>query len=259
MYATSVFFGQNSKRLLHSLFSGKKFVPIWMSTRVLIGFVRVFVLVVCTCALKRITNPSAIYHWIRSQSLFKLYMIKAVNEVLDRMLKGYGHLMMDNFARVMLRSLTLKMNKVEFARCLLDKIVATVGVIIYSVVHSFILSMEMFTIHVVTTSSSVENIYSFLFYNNFSEIKMFVFKKQSQAGLYEMASYDAVERTQIIIYLINICFTTMQDRQKIVKFCTYVMIAEVITDSIKHFFMCRVSELDSQIYYYFTSQTLKNF
>lgn len=43
-----------------------------------------------------------IYHWIRSQSLFKLYMIKAVNEVIDRILKGYGHLVTENFARAML-------------------------------------------------------------------------------------------------------------------------------------------------------------
>lgn len=179
MYATSVFFGQNGWKLAESLIKGKKFVPILLSTRVLIGFVRVFVLAVGTCGLKRITNPSAIYHWIRSQSLFKLYMIKAVNEVLDRMLKGYGHLIMENFARVMLRSLNLKMSKVDFASCLADKCVAIFGVIIYGVVHSFILSMEMFTIHVVITSGSIESIYSFLFYNNFSEIKMFVFKKQT--------------------------------------------------------------------------------
>ena len=64
-------------------------------------FLRCIILIISSLLLKKITNPSMIYHWIRSQSLFKLYMIKAVNEVLDRILKGYGALILDNFARSM--------------------------------------------------------------------------------------------------------------------------------------------------------------
>lgn len=67
--------------------------------------------------------------------------------------------------------------------------------IVHGTIHSFIMAMEMFTIHVVLTSSQ-ESIYSFLFYNNFNEVKIWVFKKQEISGLYDLASVDAVERFQ---------------------------------------------------------------
>jgi len=51
---------------------------------------RVLVILVSTLLLTRVSNSSVIYHWIRGQSLFKLYMIKAVFEISDLLLKGFG-------------------------------------------------------------------------------------------------------------------------------------------------------------------------
>lgn len=129
-----------------------------------------------------------------------------------------------------------------------DKLLAAVGMCIYSTVHSFILLMEMFTIHVVLTSSQ-ESIFSFLFYNNFNEIKIYVFKKYDKAGLYELASVDAIERFQQLIYIFNILATTNKDSQKMIVYCIYVLLSEVIADTLKHFFATRISLLDTQCYY----------
>lgn len=74
-----------------------------------------------------------------------------------------------------------------------DRMCAIIGMIVYGTIHSFILAMEMFTLHVVLTSST-ESIYSFLFYNNFSEVKITVFKKSDVAGLFQYAVNDGVER-----------------------------------------------------------------
>lgn len=108
-------------------------------------------------------------------------MIKAVNEVLDRILKGYGYMITENFARAMLKNNTI------------DRCTANFAMVVYGLCHSFILAIEMFTIHVVLTSSQ-ESIFSFLFYNNFTEMKIYVFKKVDIAGQYELASVDMVER-----------------------------------------------------------------
>jgi hypothetical protein len=54
---------------------------------------------ICTYVLIITTNSSVIYHWIRGQSLFKLYMIKAVIEISDLLLKHFGQAMIENFAR----------------------------------------------------------------------------------------------------------------------------------------------------------------
>ena len=88
---------------------------------------------------------------------------------------------------------------------------AILGMIVYGTIHSFILAMEMFTLHVVLTSST-ESIYSFLFYNNFSEVKITVFKKSDVAGLFQYAVNDGVERFQLLIYVLNIFATTSQNK-----------------------------------------------
>ena len=74
-----------------------------MSKKFWYNLTRLIILVTNAYLLKKITNPSTIYHWIRGQSLFKLYMIKAVNEILDLLLKGFGYGIVENFSRAMVR------------------------------------------------------------------------------------------------------------------------------------------------------------
>jgi hypothetical protein len=79
--------------------------------------------------------------------------------------------------------------------------------IFYTIIHSYIITLEMFTLHVAITSSE-ESVFSFLFYNNFTELKITVFKKVDVLGLYQYACNDSIERFQLIIYLTNILFST---------------------------------------------------
>jgi hypothetical protein len=72
------------------------------------------------------------------------------------------------------------------------------------------MTLEMFTLHVVIASSE-ESLISFLFYNNFTELKISVFKKVDINGLYQYLCNDSVERFQLFIYLVNIIFTTSKD------------------------------------------------
>ena len=161
-----------------------------MSPKFIYNVTRIIILIINAFLLKKITNPSTIYHWIRGQSVFKLYMIKGVNEVIDLMLKGFGQGIIENFTRAMMRDFNennseVSNNEDQYSNYILnkimwnpvfDKLTAIISMIIYGTAHSFILAMEMFTMHVVLTSSN-ESIYSFLFYNNFSELKTVVFKK----------------------------------------------------------------------------------
>ena len=65
----------------------------------------------------------------------------------------------------------------------------------------------MFCLHVALTSSS-DGILSFMFYNNFAEVKITVFKKTDTSGLFTTATNDSVERLNLIIYMANILLTT---------------------------------------------------
>jgi len=125
--------------------------------------------------------------------------------------------------------------------------VSVIGLLLYTSLHSLILCLEMFTLHVVLTSS-FESLFSFLFYNNLCEIKITVFKKCDVQGLYTYASNDSVERFQLLIYLTNVILTTSQDKSIIVKYCLYLYLSEGLTDQIKHFFVRRLNNLDSGLY-----------
>jgi Eukaryotic membrane protein family len=104
-----------------------------------------------------------------------------------------------------------------------------IGLLGYSVIHSFILAMEMFTLHVVLTSSP-ESVFSFIFYNNFSEIKITVFKKTDLKGYFQYACNDGVERVQLVIYLLNILLTTKKSKTQLLKLCLVIMFSEALTD-----------------------------
>ena len=172
--------------------------------------IRVLTIVLSAQILNSLTNPSMIYHSLRGQGTFKLYMIKAVIEISDLLLKGYGKGVLDNFARavVLFKADFSKDKSHQFLKSLNgDLIGASLGLFVYSTLHGLILCMEMFTLHVGLTSSP-DSILSFLFYNNFGEVKITVFKKCDIAGLYQYANNDVVERFQLIVYLINIILTT---------------------------------------------------
>jgi hypothetical protein len=100
-------------------------------------------------------------------------MIKAVIEISDLLFKGFGIGIMENFARSFSQNSTTRVSR------LLDVVALT----IYLTIHSTLLTMEMFTMHVALTSSD-DTIFSFIFYNNFAELKITVFKKVDVAGLY---------------------------------------------------------------------------
>jgi hypothetical protein len=125
-------------------------------------------------------------------------MIKAVIEISDLLCKGLGYALIENFTR----DFYLR-NSSSFTVKVLD----LVGMIIYTTMHSFLLTLEMFTLHVALTSSE-ESVYSFLFYNNFTELKITVFKKVDIPGLYQYVCNDSVERFQLLIYVSNMILTT---------------------------------------------------
>jgi len=125
---------------------------------------RVSAILFSTVMLLRFTNPSVIYHWIRGQGTFKLYLLKAVFEISDLLLKGASLGIIENFSR------DFQLNS------MFRKITATISLMFGTLLHSMVLTMEMFIVHVSLTSSA-DACFSYVFYNCFGEIKISVFKK----------------------------------------------------------------------------------
>ena len=205
-------------------------------------------ILVASMALMKLTNSSVIYHWIRGQSLFKLYMIKGVIEISDLLFKGFGLGILENFARSFYTPSTPA----------LTRLVDTFALAVYTLIHSVLLTLEMFTLHVALTSSD-DSLFSFIFYNNFAELKITVFKKVDVAGLYQYASNDGVERLQLLIYMFNILITTSQDIRGMLRYILIIFLSEFVIDSIKHFFITRLNRLRTDLYIHFKLQIFKDF
>jgi Eukaryotic membrane protein family len=124
-------------------------------------------------------------------------MIKGVIEISDLLFKGFGLGILENFAR----DLSMPQASIQW------RLTNVIALSVYVFVHSFLLTLEMFTMHVALTSSD-DSVFSFIFYNNFAELKITVFKKVDMAGLYQYTSNDGVERLQLFLYMINILVTT---------------------------------------------------
>ena len=105
-------------------------------------------------------------------------MIKAVIEISDLLFKGFGHAIIENMAR----DFYMLQNQSDILS-ILKRILDVVAMICYTFVHSILLTIEMFTLHVALTSNG-DSVFSFVFYNNFSELKITVFKKVDIPGLY---------------------------------------------------------------------------
>ena len=181
-------------------------------------------------------------------------MIKAVIEISDLLFKGFGQAMIENLARDFYQGPDkpkgVTRPRIYHGCCLMLDII---GMTVYTIIHSYIITLEMFTLHVAITSSE-ESVFSFLFYNNFTELKITVFKKVDVPALYQYACNDSIERFQLIIYLSNILFSTSQDRVVILKYIGIILGSELLIDYIKHFFITRLNKLSTNVYTEFKNQ-----
>ena len=163
---------------------------------------RVLVIVLSTLITIEVTKPSALYHWMRSQTDYKLIFIKQVFEILHTMLTQIGVLIMQNFSR--------EFQMTETSEAIVSKnyhrTKAVLSLLVYAVMHSVVLTYEMLIIHVVLTLES-QTQFAFVFINCLGEVKLSAFKKCDYNGLFEYANADAADRVHTVLYIL---FTLIQ-------------------------------------------------
>ena len=128
-----------------------------------------------------------------------------------------------------------------------DKLIALLGMIIYSTMHGFVLSMEGFIVHVVITMSA-ESAMQYVVLNCFGELKISVFKKCGYSELYQYAVNDSVERFQIAIYVATTWLFTGKGTTDLIWKALYIIVGEALVDYIKHFFLTKLNKISQQFY-----------
>ena len=87
--------------------------------------------------------------------------------------------------------------------------------LIFTMLHSWVLTMEMLITHVVLTLDQA-SWFQFCIMNSFTEIKISIFKKSDYAGLFEHTNNDAMDRLHLFIYIFATLIQTSQDRLTVV-------------------------------------------
>lgn len=185
---------------------------------------------------------SIMYHWIRVQSMVKLYLIVAIVEVFDRLLCSLGQDCLDS----------LYWNTTRRPRSS-RLIVSALVVLVYTALHSLLLFVHLATLNVAMNSDD-QALLSLLIGGNFAEIKSTVFKKYNKATLFKIGASDICERFKLALFLLLVLMLNASqgmDKKMLYNYlsmCGIVWCAEWLSDWLKHSFITKFNYIASGVY-----------
>lgn len=174
--------------------------------------------------------------------MIKLYVVIAMIEVFDRLLSSLGQDCLDS----------LYWNATRRPRSS-RLLVAVAVVLVYTLIHSFLLFVHVATLNVAMNSDD-QALLSLLIGGNFAEIKSTVFKKYNKATLFKITASDICERFKLALFLALVLSLNMSqgmDRTMVMNYfnmCGIVWAAEWLADWVKHSFITKFNYISSGIY-----------
>ena len=148
-----------------------------------------------SCYVLMQLNMSRVYHYIRGQTLIKLYVLTAMLEIFDKLLCSFGQDAFD--ALYCITRLGPHRSKILFAFIITA---------IYTTIHSGLYFM-LIANYTVAINSADQALVTVLVLNNFAEIKSFVFKKFDKQNLFQLSCSDITERFQLVSIIYLWCFS----------------------------------------------------
>jgi hypothetical protein len=194
---------------------------------------------------------SRVYHYIRGQSMIKLYVLIGMVEIFDRLMCSFGQDAFD--------SLYWSTQHSKKHRIAMNFFVVLVQVSL----HSLLLFIHVATLTVAVNSSD-QAVLTLLISNNFAEIKSSVFKKFDKHNLFQLSCHDIVERFKLILFLgmimlLNISHGGDDNLLEFFKHILFlVMGGEVLADWIKHAFITKFNQLQPSLYQEYSTVLAKD-
>jgi len=205
-------------------------------------------LVFIGCYALLMLNMSRVYHYIRGQTMIKLYVLTSMLEILDKLMSSFGQ---DAFDSLHYQLRSVKHSISGYTTAVMAFFVAA----IYVIVHSSIYFIHVATL-TVAINSAEQALVTVLILNNFAEIKSFVFKKFDRTNLFQLACSDITERFQITLYLAVIVFVALVQAgdewmdllpgHLVVMLMMYI--GECLSDWVKHAFISKFNHIDASVY-----------
>ena len=208
--------------------------------------IRVSVLVVAVWVFNASIDFSAVYHYVRAQSLLKLYFIFNMLEILERLVRSWGNDLVDGMVWSVVSP---------------SSSWASVGihwsvVLVYSLLHAY---MHFWRVMIISVAILTNDIMIVLVTNNFNELKGSVFKKAEPRSVYPIVSSDIVERLYLFLDIGLVLFrmATSPQRSKMpfseVFIWAGVMVGlEVVTDWLKFLCISKFNQVDNSTFLHYS-------
>lgn len=148
----------------------------------------VTILIVSTWVLQSFVSASLVYHSLRLQTFMKLYVIVNIAEVLDRLLSSLG---LDLFQQLSVTN--------AWKRPWLF-VVRYFCTLTYCIIHAMLFYVRLLTLSVAVNSSN-DALFTIIVSNNFVELKGSVFKRSTEALLFQISCTDIVERFVLVLFM----------------------------------------------------------
>jgi hypothetical protein len=184
-----------------------------------------------------------LYHWVRGQTMMKLYLVTAIVEVFDRLMCSFGQDALD--------SMYWNTTRRPYHR---KMIVSYAIASVYVLLHSLVLMVHITTLNVAMNSADSALI-SLLIGGNFAEIKSTVFKKYNKKNLFQIAMSDICERFKLYLFMFLITLlnlsqgsNTYHTMKGFLRMGVLVMASETLSDWIKHSFIAKFNFIPSNVY-----------
>ncbi|KAI9228457.1 MAG: eukaryotic membrane protein family-domain-containing protein [Piptocephalis tieghemiana] len=159
-------------------------------------------LILCSSILQLI-DASRLYHSVRGQSVFKLYVIFNALEIADRLCSSFGHDILDSFfAKVLDDPPSPSLHHSSSSP---DPQLSTLG---YILLHTIVLFYQCITLNVAINSYN-NALLTLLVSNQFAEVKSSVFKRFAMENLFQITCSDIVERFHLSLFVLIIALRNM--------------------------------------------------
>jgi hypothetical protein len=196
------------------------------------------------CVALRQIDMSQVYHFIRGQSMIKLYVLTSMLEIFDKLLSSFGQ---DAFDALHWHT---RFNPLSFKLAITFFMVTC-----YVSLHSVVYFLHVATLTVVINSVD-SALFTVLILNNFTELKAFILKKFDCNNLFQLACSDITERFQTFLFLCLILLVAVAQAGGLSRDMLYsygriallMLVGECFADWFKHAFINKFNLINASVY-----------
>ena len=203
-------------------------------------------LIVTTCIALQRVHMSRIYHYIRTQSVIKLYLLFGMLDIFDRLFTALGQDVLQ----------TLYYSTRYEPRHTLQGLMHFLYAQVYVLLHSTLKFVQLVTLTVAINSTS-NAVLTLLISSNFTEMKSLVFKRFDESNVFQISCADIVERFVLYVFLALVFVQNFRELSlgsdtraltNYLRVAAMISASECLVDGIKHAFITKFNGLSAGSY-----------